>query len=300
MAYTESDSSLSTKWTVQLGDEVHTPTLHVPFRRDDEGWFDHNPMLMAVPTALWHHSAADADRWRLLRLRAASGHDWCAVRSFRSKEEAGHEEPWLAYLDGDNPDYPERILAAAQAQVRHRLARMARYKDRDVPEADIHLWQQSNPVVTEALVQLTWGAPQVIYNGGLPQARLRYYDADARRPGLPPGVAALVAAIEPDGTVVELVNLDAQQRHTVVVQAGAFAEHVIRRARHTVCRDGAWIGGLYDYGHGRPQVAEESLVVGGPWLTVELPASTRIRLTLALTLRANTASYRTPFDDRAG
>ena len=227
MAFTESDSSLRSRWTVQLGDEVGTPTLHVPFRHDDRGWFDHNPMLMAVPAALWHHSASDADRWRLLRLRAASGHDWCAVRSFRGKEEAGHEEPWLAYLGGDNPDYPERILAAAQAQVRHRLARMARYKDREVPEADIHLWQQSNPVVTEALVQLTWGAPQVIYNGGLPQARLRYYDADARRPGLPPAVAALVSGIEPEATVVELVNLDAQQQHTVIVQAGAFAEHTI-------------------------------------------------------------------------
>ena len=56
---------------------------------------------------------------------------------------------------------------------------------RDVAEADIHLWQQCNPVVTEALVQLTWGGPQVIYNGGLQQARVRYYDAGRRRPGLP-------------------------------------------------------------------------------------------------------------------
>jgi len=45
------------------------------------------------------------------------------VRSFRSKEEAGHEEPWFTYLIGDNPDYPEMILAAAQAQVRHRPPR---------------------------------------------------------------------------------------------------------------------------------------------------------------------------------
>jgi hypothetical protein len=296
IAYTDSDSSLSSKWTVQLGDEVASPTLHVPFRHDDRGWFDYNPMLMAVPTALWHHSATDADRWRLLRLRAASGHDWCAVRSFRSKEEAGHEEPWLAYLSGDNPDYPERILAAAQAQVRHRLARMARYRDRDVPEADIHLWQQSNPVVTEALVQLTWGGPQVIYNGGLQQARVRYYDADARRPGLPPSVAALVSGIEPEATVVELVNLDPLRPHTVVVQAGAFAEHTIRTVRHTVCRDESWIGGLFDYGHQAPEVTEKSLRVGDPWLTVELPASTRVRLTMALTLRANDASYRGPFD----
>jgi hypothetical protein len=46
------------------------------------------------------------------------------VRPFRSKEEAGHEEPRFTFLVGDNPDYPEKILAAAQAQAGHRLARM--------------------------------------------------------------------------------------------------------------------------------------------------------------------------------
>lgn len=168
------DSSLRSKWTAQLGDDVHTPTLHVPYRYDDRGWFDYNPMLMSVPMALWHHSVSAADRERIERLRAAAGYDWRTVRAFRNKEEAGHEEPWFAFLRGDDPGYPERILAAAQAQVRHRLARMERYRGRDVSEDDIHLWQQSNPVVTEALVQLTWGGPQVIYNGGLQQARVRY------------------------------------------------------------------------------------------------------------------------------
>ena len=146
------------------------------------------------------------------------------MRPFRSKEEAGHEEPWFAFLAGDHPAYPERILAAAQAEVRHRLARGLRYRDSDVAEADIHVWQQCNPVVTEALVQLTWGGPQVIYNGGLQQARVRYYDAERRRPGLPGSVAALVSSIDPAATVVELVNLSPQQDRTVVVQAGAFAE----------------------------------------------------------------------------
>src|ERR1039458_4990714 len=73
--------------------------------------------------------------------------------------------------------------------------------------ADIRLWQQCNPVVTEALVQLTWGGPQVIYNGGLQQARVRYHDADRRRPGLPASVAALVSDIDPRATGVDLVIL---------------------------------------------------------------------------------------------
>ena len=185
LPFAESDSSIRSKWYPQLGPAVTVPTLLVPFRHSDRGWFDYNPMLASVPMALWHHASDPADRQRLADLRERSGYDWRTVRSFRSKEEAGHEEPWFTFLAGDNPDYPEKMLAAAQAQARHRLARMRAYRGGDVAEADIHLWQQSNPVVTEALVQLTWGGPQVIYNGGLQQARVRYYDAIRRRPGLP-------------------------------------------------------------------------------------------------------------------
>lgn len=296
MAFTESDSSIRSKWTAQLAEDVATATLHVPFRHGDGGWFDYNPMLMAVPTALWHHSASDADQARIRRLRSGAGYDWRTVRPFRSKEEAGHEEPWLAFLAGDDPDYPEKILAAAQAQVRHRLTRMEAYRDREVPEADIHLWQQSNPVVTEALVQLTWGGPQVIYNGGLQQARVRYHDAAARRPGLPPQVAALVSSVDPRGTVVELVNLDPETARSVIVQAGAFAEHTIVSVGHTGCEDPSWIGGLYDYGHTAPTVTSTTTAVGGPWLRVELPRSSTVRLTLRLALRTRTPSYRSPFD----
>ncbi|MFF1478450.1 hypothetical protein ACFVYD_12890 [Streptomyces sp. NPDC058301] len=295
MTFNESDSSLRSRWTAQLAEDVDTPTLHVPFRHSDRGWFDFNPLLAAVPTALWHHSAADTERARLDRMREASGIDWRTVRPFRTKEEAGHEEPWFAFLAGDNPGYPERILAAAQAQVRHRLARMDRYRDLDVPEEDIHLWQQSNPVVTEALVQLTWGGPQVAYNGGLQQARVRHYDARARRPGLPPSVAALVTGIDPAATTVELVNLHPRTARTVIVQAGACAEHTIGAVRHTVCQDPSWIGDLYDYGHREPTVTEATVAVDGAWVSVELPPSTRIRLTLELTLRTRTPSYRTPF-----
>jgi hypothetical protein len=169
------------------------------------------------------------------------------------------------------------------------------YRGTDVAEPDIHLWQQSNPVVTEALVQLTWGGPQVIYNGGLQQARVRYYDADTRRPGLPPSVAALVSGIDPDRTVVDLVNLDPQTARRVIVQAGAFAEHTIGTVRHTVCADPSWIGDLYDYGHGRPAVTSAAVHVDGPWCVVELPRSTGIRLTLSLDLRTRPPSYRTPF-----
>ncbi|MFF0079245.1 hypothetical protein ACFYR1_05945 [Streptomyces canus] len=295
MPHIEADSSLPSKWVAELGPDSHTSTLHLPFRHNDLGWFDYNPVTSPVPVALWHHTASDTDRSRLERLREADGIDWRTVRPFRAKEESGHEKAWFAFLAGDDPGYPERILAAAQAQVRHRLRRIDRYRDLDVPEADIHVWQQSNPVVTEALVQLTWGGPQVLYGGGLQQARLRYHDADARRAGLPPDVAALVTSIDPEATTVELVNLSPEAGRTVIVQAGAFAEHTITAVRHTICEDDGWIGDMYDYGHTEPVVTEREGPCDSAFLTVRLLASTRIRLVLRLQLRANAPSYRTPF-----
>ena len=55
MAFTESDSSLPSKWYPQLAEAVTIPTMLVPFRHSDRGWFDYNPMLAAIPMALWHH-----------------------------------------------------------------------------------------------------------------------------------------------------------------------------------------------------------------------------------------------------
>jgi hypothetical protein len=109
-------------------------------------------------------------------------------------------------------------------------------------------------------------------------------------------VAALVSGIDPRATVVDLVNLHPDQDRTVIVQAGAFAEHTIGAVRYTACPGRAWLGGLYDYGHSEPTVTERHADVNGPWLTVRLPASTRIRLTLTLALRTRTPSYVTPFD----
>jgi hypothetical protein len=137
----------------------------------------------------------------------------------------------------------------------------------------------------------------VIYSGGLQQARIRYYDVGRRRPGLPASVAALVSSIDPRETVIDLVNLDPAQDCALIVQGGAFAEHTIEAVRYTACRDSSWLGSLYDYGHGEPTVTEEHAAVRGPWLTVRLPASTCIRLTLTLALRTRHPSYATPFDD---
>jgi len=78
----------------------------------------------------------------------------------------------------------------------------------------------------------------------------------------------------------------------MTVQAGAFAEHAIEAVRYTACPDRSWIGGLYDYGHRESAVTEHHAEVRAPWLTVRLPASTRVRLTR--TLACGPGPRRTP------
>jgi hypothetical protein len=294
MAFADSDSSIPGRWLAHLGPAAGKETLLVPYRHSDRGWFDYNPVQASVPVALWHHTGDPGDRDRLETLRAASGYDWSTVRPFRDKEEAGHEEPWYEYLAGRNPEFPEKILAAAHAETRRRLALLEEHAGEPVPEEDIHLWQNVNPVVTEALTMLTWGGPQVVYNGGHAQARLRHYDADARRPGLPPEVAALVSGIDPDATVLTLVNLSGTATRRVIVQAGAFAEHDFVSVAYDRAAPG-WTGDHYEYLGHEVSVSREEVAGDGPWLAVTLPPGTRITVTAALRTRVRPPSFRTPW-----
>lgn len=288
-AVTGTPMSISDRWLAELGDDAARETLLVPNRHDDDGWFDFQPPQLGLPVWLWHAGMAEEDRDRLDRLRAESGYDWRTVRGFRNKEEAGHEAPWLAYLRGDNPGFPEAALAAALGQVQRRMALID--ADRADPgEIHVHHWQRLNPVLTEALLQLVTGTPQVLYNGGLLPARLAYFDADRRRPGLPPGVAALVDDVGPGRTGVELVHTGLAGTRRVVVQAGAFGEHRIERAAVTTA-DTAYPGDPAAYTAPDAAVTRREVAVGGPRLEVVLPPGRRIHLDLHLTLRARRPAH---------
>jgi hypothetical protein len=260
------------RWSTRLSDLWSTPTILVPYRYRDDGWFDYMPMQTALPMALWHATGLDSDRAPLDDLELGSSYAWTQVHAFRDKEEAGHEEPWFTYLDGRNPSYPEEMLETAIALSADRTRYLEEVATGDVGDV-FDLWQQQNPVLTEALVQLTCGAPQVLYNGGLMQARLRYFDAQRLRPGLPADVAALVDSIEPERTAVTLVNTSTHESRCVIVQAGAFGEHEIVSV----------------------QTSGQDINIGGSRLQVDLEPHATIRLQLRLRLRAHTPTSTLPF-----
>ena len=181
----EEHMSLGEHWIGQfsaLGEQHET--FLVPYRYGDAGWFDYQPMSPIYPVSLWNLSMAPEDWERIEEIRRAGGYDWRKVFSFHTKEDAGHEQPWIRFLAGDNPTYPEDILRASYRQVCRRLD-LVRGDTEATTHQDPHRWQQTNPVTTEALIQLTLGAPQLIYNGGLLMSRLRYFDFDRNVPVCP-------------------------------------------------------------------------------------------------------------------
>jgi hypothetical protein len=130
---------------------------------------------------------------------------------------------WIGYLEGLDPDYPVKALAADFERVRKTLASIR--QDTTTPEtrlADYLL--ELNPAQTDALANLTLGG----YFGGriwTLHSRFRYFDPARRRAGLPEDVTALVEKLGADAATLTLVNVNPLDARTVVVQAGGYGEH---------------------------------------------------------------------------
>jgi len=280
--------SLGPGWADRLGADDATEELLVPYRHGPEGWFDYHPVPIAPVMWLNWLGGDVRDRKLLERIRTSSTSRWDAVRWFHDKEEQGHEAPWLEYLHGRNPDYPERALTMAIGQVLHRLA-LIDESPAEPQDGDIHFWQRLNPVVTEVLTQLITGAPPAIYYGGLSFSRVSISDLRRGRHGLPPQTAALVRSATDDEIVIELLNLG-DDAETVGLQAGAFAEDRWDRAQFNVALPG-YPGDPHRYAIPSAATNFEEIPVQGPNLSVTLQPRTRISLTLGVTRRAYTATH---------
>ena len=251
----------------------------VPHRRRDAGWTTYRPPNPNFPIAGWHLSLDEADRARVERGRDPAS--WHEARIPTTKGLFGNTAPWFEFIQGRNPGYPERLLRANLTQIGQQLARMR--ADRSDPAGwDIHHWQRMTPMICEGLVQLTLGAPMPLYHGGLLHAPVRYYDREGRRPGLPPGVAALVDGLDAEAVTLELVNLDLSAGREVIIQAGTFGEHQFRQA--VLIAEGGDDARAVD--------------IGGRWLGVRLAPGAGLRLRLGINRYRSAPSYETPWVSR--
>ena len=260
---------------------------------------------------LYHATMSDTDRNTLVRLRDHDPHrDWNAVDSQRDRRSGDSEHSRFQYYDGKNPDWPLRIQGA---ELRFALAMIEamRQDTRDVetiiqdnhwppqhpeyPERRDYGCEAANPLVMKGLTQVTTGAPQNIYNGGLQRGSVRYFDVDRARPGLPPDVSALVSKLESTATGLELVNISPKATRRLIVQAGVFGEHEFTEAK--VLERTGTASNLDPLGWLRESktVSERVVQVGGSYFAVELPPSTSVRIDIGVRRFANRPGYALPW-----
>ena len=277
-------------------------TLHVPECHNDNGWFQHRPLRADSMAHIWIASMTDDDMARIEKLRDHDAGDYKSIQSLYTKHNGGNDAPWIAYLQGDYPNYPVEILRHNHAQVYQCLDFMRQDQQDPSTYGDWYL-QVRNPISIEGLLQLTMGAPLFMYNGGLLQARLRYFDAQRRRPGLPADVAALVEKLTDESAVLHLVNLNPNEDRELIVQGGAFGEHRFKTVsgdRRRKLADGEvgnhgsdprtyskWVTG---------QIEAFSVDVDDTTFAVRLEPGCRVRLELGMERYSAVPSYRLPWD----
>lgn len=182
------------------------------------------------------------------------------------------DDPWVQFLHGENPDYPAQALQADLATIRRRMELMRA----DTATPDTRLsddMNHINPAITDALIRLMLGGLPTGRTGGPLHCRLRYFDPEQQRAGLPPGVAALVEQMDDSSVTVVLVNTDPVYSRRLIVQAGAYAEHQI----------------------GRVQAGEETRAVDGDSFAVEIGPGCGARLQIETQRYANQPTFAFPW-----
>lgn len=132
--------------------------------------------------------------------------------------------PWLEFLAGKNYGYPEQALRHELTRIRDKVEAMRR----DVTTPDTRLADDPlkfNPASVQPLIELMLGGMWPGKTGSILHCRLRYFDPDRRRAGLPEDVAALIDTLTADKATLTLVNVNQLEPRTLVVQSGGYAEH---------------------------------------------------------------------------
>ncbi len=138
------------------------------------------------------------------------------------------QEAWLAFLQGERPRYPEEAMSADSLHIRQRLELMR--NDETTPDtrlADYLLGIM--PATTDTLMQLTTGGYFARGRIWVLHSRLRHFDSQRKRAGLPQDVAALVHELAEDSVTVTLVNVNQAEPRELIVQAGGYGEHQFTR-----------------------------------------------------------------------
>jgi hypothetical protein len=221
-----------------------------PHMCGEKGWYDFSPQKYTYGALeTWYWSMDPADRPQV------------------------PANPWVAFLEGKTPGYPEEALRADFATIRRKVEAMRA----DPTTPDTRLSDDTlafSPATVQTLTHLTLGGLYPRKCGSVLHCRVRYFDPQRRRAGLPEDVGALVEQLAADRTVLTLVNLNPVEARAVVLQAGGYGEHEWT----TVTDEG------------------KTMTVGRPLLLVRLEPGTGARLTLGTKRYAHTPTMAHPWD----
>ena len=183
------------------------------------------------------------------------------------------DNEWIAFLEGNNPEYPEQALRSDFERIRGKIDAM--HQDNTTPDtrlADDPM--EFNPATVGTLRQLMMAGLDPGRGGALLHCRLRYFDPEERGLGIPEDVGALIDEMTADQVAVTLVNLHQTQSREVVVQTGAYAEHQC----------------LY------VDINEQRIAVNKPDFTVHLAPGTGARLVIHTKRYVNQPTLSFPWD----
>lgn len=172
-----------------------------PYMYGDNGWYDFKPEPVPWGTLeSWFWTMDDKDKARVA------------------------QHPWVAYLDGNDPEYPTRSLAKDFETIRSKIAGMR--ADKTTPDTRLSDDpMEYNPATVNTLNQLMMGGLDPGRGGAALHCRLRYFDPEKRRAGIPDHVAALIDNFSDSEVSVTLVNTSPTAAQELIVQAGAYGEH---------------------------------------------------------------------------
>ena len=244
------------------------------WRYGPDGWFDYKPMPIKWLPHLYHASLSTNDRQLMEQVRDGDvERDWGSVPRINAK--SGGDWAFFHYHDGKFPDWPERLMESELTQAQEALDRV-KSESRSSDEIISQNTGIPNPVSTESLTQMMFGAPGTVYNGGLLRATVRYFDADRKRAGLPDDVSALVDELGPNVVGVQLVNLGRESRR-VSVQSGAFGEHEFTELTY------------------QDPDGQKTVAVNSKYFEVVLPPSTEVGIKCRLNRYVNSPAYAFPW-----
>lgn len=188
---------------VNANNRVENGQTLYPHMHGDDGWYDYRPdplNIGALEIYYWSMNREDLKRIPMTG--------------------------WIAFLEGQDPDYPVEALQNDLEMVRARIEKM----NQDKTSTDTRMSDDMNgmnPAATDALIQLMLGGLPTGHLGHPMHCRFRYFDPARHRAGIPEDVAALVERMTHDEATLTLINTNQISPRTVVVQGGAYGEHHI-------------------------------------------------------------------------